>query len=82
MEKRIGIIAILVEDRERAVPRVNALMSEFGDIVIGRLGVPYRDKGVNIISIIVEGTTDSVGALTGRLGMIEGVRTKSLLLTT
>ena len=81
MEKRIGVIAILVERRQESVPRVNELLTEFGEIVMGRIGLPYRERGVSIISIIVEGTTDEVGALTGKLGMIEGVRTKSLLLT-
>ena len=81
MEKRIGVIAILVENKEDAVPKVNELLTDFGEIIIGRLGLPYRDKGVSIISLTVEGTTDQVGALSGRLGMIDGVRTKSLLLT-
>jgi putative iron-only hydrogenase system regulator len=81
MDQRIGVIAILVEGREQAVPRVNDLLTEFGDIIIGRIGVPYREKGVSIISIIVEGTTDQVGALAGKLGMVPGVKTKSLLLT-
>ena len=81
MDNRIGVIAILVEDRRAAVPEVNALLSEFGDAIIGRIGLPYREKNLSIIAIIVEGSTDSLGALTGRLGMIRGVRTKSLLLT-
>ena len=80
MEKRIGVIAVLVED-PRAVPQVNDVLSRFGEIIMGRLGLPYRDRGVGIISLIVEGTNDSVGALSGQLGMISGVRTKSLLLT-
>ena len=80
MEKRIGVIAILVEDRH-AVPKINDLLTHYGDIIMGRLGLPYRDRDVCIISIIVEGTTDSVGALSGKIGMIDGVRTKSLLLT-
>ena len=81
MEKRIGVIAILVEGRTPGVARVNELLSEYGDIIIGRLGIPYREKGVSVISITVEGTTDQVGALSGKLGMVEGVKTKSLLLT-
>lgn len=81
MEKRIGVIAILVEGRTPGVTRVNELLSEYGDIIIGRLGIPYREKGVSVISITVEGTTDQVGALSGKLGMVEGVKTKSLLLT-
>jgi len=81
MDTRIGVIAILVEERKTAVPKVNELLSEFGETIIGRIGLPYREKGVNIIAIIVEGTTDQLGALSGKLGMVPGVRSKSLLLT-
>jgi putative iron-only hydrogenase system regulator len=56
-------------------------LSQFGEIIIGRLGIPYRERGINVISITVEGTTDEVGSLTGKLGMVPGVTTKSLLLT-
>ncbi|MCK5803844.1 MAG: iron-only hydrogenase system regulator [Lentisphaeria bacterium] len=81
MKKRIGVIAILVEGHPEAIPLVNSLLTDFGDIIIGRLGLPYRDRGVSIISLTVEGTTDQVGALSGKLGMIEGVQTKALLLS-
>lgn len=81
MEKRIGIIAILVEGRGESVRRVNDILSQYGEIIIGRLGIPYRERGVSVISITVEGTTDEVGALTGKLGMVPDVTTKSLLLT-
>ena len=81
METRIGVVAILVEERKTAVPKVNELLTEFGETIIGRIGLPYREKDLNIIAIIVEGTTDQLGALSGKLGMIPGVRTKSLLLT-
>ena len=80
MPKRIGTIAILVEDRGQ-VRKINELLTDYGDVIIGRVGVPYREKGCSIISVIVEGTTDDVGALSGKLGMLRGVRTKSLLLT-
>lgn len=81
METRIGVVAILVEERRTAVPKVNELLTEFGETIIGRIGLPYREKDLNIIAIIVEGTTDQLGALSGKLGMIPGVKTKSLLLT-
>ncbi|MFW5802518.1 MAG: TM1266 family iron-only hydrogenase system putative regulator [Verrucomicrobiota bacterium] len=81
MNTRIGVIAILVEKREESVPRVNELLTEFGELIIGRIGVPYREREVNIISLIVEGTTDQLSTLTGKLGMLPGVQTKSLLLT-
>jgi len=80
MDKRLGTIGILIEDRRQA-PSVNALLGEYGHLVIGRIGVPCRDKGIGVISLIVEGTTDEVGALSGKLGMLAGVKSKSLLLT-
>ncbi len=81
MGNRIGVVAIVVEDRKAAVPRVNEILSEFGQTIIGRIGVPYRERDLNIIAIIVEGTTDQLGALSGKLGMVPGVKSKSLLLT-
>ncbi len=78
MEKRLGVVAILIEGRG-AVPRVNTILSQQSDIVQGRLGIPFRDKGVQVISIIVEGTTDQIGALTGPLGRLPGVQVKSVL---
>ncbi len=81
MNTRIGVIAILVEKREESIPRVNELLTEFGELIIGRIGVPYREREVSIISLIVEGTTDQLSTLTGKLGMVPGVQTKSLLLT-
>ena len=77
---RIGTIAILIEDKKQA-PRINDLLTEYGEVIIGRIGLPYRERGVSIISVIVEGTVDEVGALSGKLGMLSGVKTKALLLT-
>jgi putative iron-only hydrogenase system regulator len=78
MNKRIGVVAIIVEAKE-AVENVNLLLSSFGDIIVGRMGVPYKEKNVNVISIIVDGTTDEIGALTGKLGRLQGVMVKSAL---
>lgn len=77
---RIGTIAILIEDKNQ-VRRINDLLTEYGQVIIGRIGLPYRERGVSIIAVIVEGTGDEVGALSGRLGMLAGVKTKALLLT-
>jgi putative iron-only hydrogenase system regulator len=78
MEKRIGVIAILVTD-PFAVSRLNDLLHEYGSIVLGRQGLPLRDKRINVISLIVEGSTDEIGALTGKAGKLSGVRVKSVL---
>ena len=60
---------------------VNTIISDFGRLVIGRMGVPYRERGVSIISLLVDGDTDELGAMTGRLGNLPGVRLRTLLLT-
>ncbi len=78
MDKRIGVVAIIVESSE-SVQRVNSTLSNYSEIIIGRMGVPYREKQVNVISIIVDGSTDEIGALTGKLGRIQGVSVKSAL---
>jgi putative iron-only hydrogenase system regulator len=78
MEKRIGVVAILITDPV-AVPRLNDLLHEYGDLVLGRQGLPLREKGVHVISLIVEGSTDDIGALTGKAGKLSGVRVKSVL---
>ncbi len=79
MEKRIGIIGVVIHKRDSAAPQVNTMLSKFGELIVGRIGLPYRDKGINVIGLIVEATTDELGALTGKLGMIDGVRVKSLM---
>ncbi|HHY05694.1 MAG TPA: CopG family transcriptional regulator [Clostridia bacterium] len=78
MEKRIGIVAIIIENRE-SVPKANSILSAYAPIIIGRMGVPYQEKHVNVISIIVDGTTDEIGALSGKLGNLNGVTAKTVL---
>lgn len=73
MDRRIGVVGIIVTDRERQARKVNEILSAYGEIVIGRMGVPYRDRGVSVISLIVEGTTDEIGAMAGKLGNLPGV---------
>ncbi len=78
MNKRIGVVGIIVENKEN-VDSVNKLLSSYGEIIVGRMGIPYKEKGLSVISIIVDGTTDEIGALTGKLGRLEGVSVKSAL---
>ena len=78
MEKRLGVVALLIEGRS-VVPQVNQILSTHSDIIQGRLGMPFRDKGIQVISLIVEGSTDDIGALTGPLGRLPGVQVKSIL---
>ncbi|MDD3268617.1 MAG: iron-only hydrogenase system regulator [Syntrophomonadaceae bacterium] len=76
--KRLGVIGIVVEDRQ-AVPMVNEILSRYAEIIIGRMGLPYREKELAVISLIVDGSTDEIGALTGKLGNLSGVTVKSAL---
>lgn len=78
MEKRIGVVGIVIDDRHRAA-QINSIISDFGDLIIGRMGVPYRDKHLSVMALIVEGTTDEIGAFTGKLGNIRGVQVKTAL---
>jgi putative iron-only hydrogenase system regulator len=78
MDKRIGVIGIVIEDLTR-IAEVNDILHQYGNIIIGRMGIPYKERGVNVISIIVDGTTDEIGALTGKLGKINGLSVKSAL---
>ena len=81
MNKRMGVIAIIVKDRKSSSSKVNEILTEYGEIIIGRMGVPYREKKLNVIALIVEANTDQIGALTGKLGMIPQVEVKSILIT-
>ena len=78
MEKRIGTITILLRDRE-AAPSVNQIISDHAGIVLCRQGLPFRDKSVAVISLIVEGTMEDINALTGPLGRLAGVKCKTAL---
>ncbi len=79
MNPRLGFVGIIIENRTTAAPMVNAVLSEFARMIVARTGLPYEKRGVSIITLIVEGSTDQVGALTGRLGRISGVSVKSAL---
>ncbi len=79
-ERRIGVVGILVLDREGSAGRVNEILSEHGGIIVARTGIPYRERGVAVMSVIIDATVAEVGAMTGKLGMVAGVRVKSLLM--
>ncbi|WAM31745.1 TM1266 family iron-only hydrogenase system putative regulator [Caldicellulosiruptor naganoensis] len=79
MERRIGVIGIVVENRKEVSDKLNKILSEHGDIIVGRMGIPYRERGLCVIALIVDGTTDEIGALTGKLGALSGVKVKSAL---
>ncbi len=79
MEKRLGFVGIIIEDRKKAAHEVNELLSEHGDIVVARVGMPYKERKCCVITLIVDATTDELGSLTGKLGALDGVSVKSAL---
>ncbi len=78
MEKRIGAALILIENK-KSVEILNTILSQHSPIILGRQGIPLRDRGINIISLVMEGTTDEINSLTGNLGRLEGIQVKSVL---
>jgi len=78
-ERKVGIVAITVLNRENYA-RVNEILHQFADVILGRMGLPVKERQISIISVLVDGTTDEIGALTGKLGQIDGVKVKATLL--
>jgi putative iron-only hydrogenase system regulator len=79
MERRIGSVLILITDKDSAL-QINSIISLHSPIIIGRQGLPSRDSDTGIISLVLEGTTDQIGSLTGQLGRVKGVDVKSVVL--
>lgn len=74
---RLALVGIIVSDAD-AVETVNAVLHEYGKSILGRMGLPVRERGVNAISIVVDAPADAINSLTGRLGRINGVAAKAL----
>ena len=77
MVTRIAVIAIIVEDNGES-GELNAILHQYSEYVVGRMGVPYRAKGVGVISIILDAPQDAISALSGKLGMLPGVSSKTV----
>lgn len=78
MEKRIGTVTILIQGKE-SVPAVNALLSEYGNIILARQGLPMHHRNIHVISLVIEGSTEVISALTGKIGRLKDVEVKSIL---
>ncbi|MBP5182665.1 MAG: iron-only hydrogenase system regulator [Lentisphaeria bacterium] len=77
MENRVAVLAILAESRESA-EKINGILHEFNNWIIGRMGLPYREKKINIISIVLDAPADKINALAGKLGRLEGVTARAV----
>ncbi len=78
MKNRVGVVGIVVDDREN-IHTVNSILSQHADIIVGRMGIPHKERDIAVISLIVDGSTDRIGALTGQLGKVAGIRVRSAL---
>lgn len=77
MEERVALIGIVVEKYESA-ERLNQILHEYGKYIIGRMGIPNKEKSMNIISVAVDAPMDIISTLSGKLGMLDGVSTKTI----
>jgi putative iron-only hydrogenase system regulator len=78
MTKRLGVVGIVVESPS-ASTEINAVLHESARIIVGRMGIPYRERGLAVISLIVDGTVEEINALTGQLGRVPGTSVKTAL---
>lgn len=77
METRIALIGIIVDDTS-AVMELNNYLHEYSEYIIGRMGIPYKDKGVNIISVAIDAPSDVINALSGKIGRLSGITAKTV----
>ena len=78
MDARIGAVVVVVTE-EGDIQRINSIISEHADLILGRQGIPLRERSASVISLVMEGDTDRIGSLTGKLGRLPGVKVKSVL---
>ncbi len=78
MEKRIAVIGIIIEEIDYA-EYVNEILHNYNSIIIGRMGIPYRERGISVISLAVDADADTISGLTGKLGKISGVSVKAAI---
>lgn len=77
MDSRVALIGIVVENSE-SVAELNALLHNYADYIIGRMGVPYKKRGVSVISIAIDAPSDTISTLSGKIGMLPGVTSKTV----
>ena len=77
METRVAVMAIIVRERT-SVEALNGLLHQYGRYIIGRMGVPYRQRGVNVISVALDAPQDIISALSGKIGRLEGITAKTV----
>ena len=76
METRVAVMSIIVENKD-AVEKLNAILHEYGEYIIGRMGIPYRKRGVSIIAIALDAPQNTISALSGKIGSLQGISVKT-----
>ena len=76
METRVAVISIIVENPDATV-RINEILHEYSTYIIGRMGIPYRERGINVISVVIDAPQDAISAMSGKLGKLDGVTAKA-----
>ena len=76
-EKRIAVLSVIVRNRESA-EQLNAYLSAYGEYIVGRMGLPYREKNVSVLCVVLDAPASVVNALTGKIGQLDGVSAKTL----
>lgn len=77
MESRIALVGIVVENTD-SVEKINAILHEYGEYIVGRMGIPYHKRHISVISIVMDASGDVISALSGKLGMIPHVNIKTV----
>ena len=77
METRVALLGIIVEN-PHSVEKLNALLHEYRQFIIGRMGVPYNPKGISVISVAVDAPQDTISAMSGKIGKLEGITAKTI----
>ncbi len=77
METRVALMGIIVENRD-SVARLNSLLHDYGEHIIGRMGLPYAKKGISVISVAIDAPEDTINALSGKLGKLDGISIKTV----
>ena len=77
-DNRVALVGIMLENADETAEQVNTILSDYSRFVVGRMGLPYREKGVHIISVVVDAPNNTISALCGKLGMVQGINVKTI----
>ena len=77
MDSRIALVGIVIENKD-SVEKLNSILHEYGEYIVGRMGIPYHKRNVSVISVVIDAPSDIINALSGKLGMLPRINTKTI----